>query len=299
MTPFLNELGKKLAEKWLSVLVLPGLLLLATTGVAVRLGHSSALDGRLLVKLVGQWAAAVARWPATGQAAGFAAALLASLAVGALVRAAADAVLRPIWFGNWPRPLATRATNRRAKRWRGLQGRLGELRAEAPPDSRSTELLHRLDRLSARRDRIALAAPSRPTFTGDRLAGTAARVRNQYGVDLASCWMRFWVVLPEDVRAELRTARQRLDDAIRRSTWAAAYLLPACAWWPAALPALVVGCAAWVQGRRAAVDHADLVESVVDVHVHELASELRLLDGDQRVDPETGAWLTRIARKGA
>src|SRR6185312_7274880 len=40
----LQELGKKLAEKWVTLLVLPGILLAATTLVALTLGHARALD---------------------------------------------------------------------------------------------------------------------------------------------------------------------------------------------------------------------------------------------------------------
>lgn len=299
MTPFLNELGKKLAEKWLSALVIPGLLLLITTSIAVHLGHSSALDGRLLVKLVNQWTATATRWPVAGQAAGFAVAMLGSIIVGALIRAVAEMLVRPIWFGDWPRPLAAYVTDRRKARWRELQDELGKLRANAPPENRSTELLRQMDRVSNRRDRIALAVPTRPTFTGDRLAGTAIRVRGQYGLDLVSCWLRLWVLLPEDIRTELRTARQLLDNAISGSTWAAAYLLLACVWWPAVLPAAVAGGITWNKGQRAAADHADLVESVVDIYVTKLAAELHIINNDQQVDPEIGEWLTRIVRKGA
>ncbi|MGV9538736.1 hypothetical protein ACWDR9_34460, partial [Streptosporangium sandarakinum] len=48
MTGFLDELGKKLAERWFTLLVLPGLVYLVFVAGAVTLGHSHAFDPAVL-----------------------------------------------------------------------------------------------------------------------------------------------------------------------------------------------------------------------------------------------------------
>lgn len=301
MNPFLDELGKRLAERWAAALVLPGLSLTAAAGVGALLGQGSALDWRLAVGRIGRTVAATARWSTLGQVAALVALALGSAILGAFVQACAEGLHR-LWVGDWPRvmrPLADRLIARRHSRWYDLQERLTARRAQVPPEQRSPDVLRDLDDLSDRRDRISLAAPSRPTFTGDRITATATRVRNQYGIDLAACWTRLWVVLPEDVRAELRTARGRLDTAVTLSAWAVCYAALACFWWPAVVVAAAVGLTAWRRGRRAADGLAELVESVVDVYLRKLAVELGALQPDQALDPGTGTGVTRIARKGA
>ena len=299
MTPFLNELGKRLAERWMATLVVPGVLFLATAVVAVVLGQGAALDGAKLASQAGRWTTDVSSWPLIGQGAALVGVVLGSVAVAAVVQAVSDGAMLRLWLGQWPRPLADRLTSRRAARWRRLLDEIAAHRAVAAHGQRAPEVLRSLEKLSARRDRIALAVPTTPTFTGDRLAGTAIRVRNQYGIDLVSCWMRLWVLFPEDVRAELRTARGRLDTAVTATTWAAAYAVLACVWWPAGVAAVAIWLVSWRRGRHAADDHAALVESTVDVFVPRLAVELGVAESVAPVDSETGARITRIARKGA
>ena len=67
MTSFYSELGGKLAEKWLALLVLPGLLLASTATVAFALGHSHALDWNELVRRVDEWARSVGERPPVAQ----------------------------------------------------------------------------------------------------------------------------------------------------------------------------------------------------------------------------------------
>ncbi|URN10988.1 hypothetical protein LUW77_00475 [Streptomyces radiopugnans] len=52
MGGLLSELGKKLAERWLSLLVLPGALYLAVLGTAALLGHGHPFDLRHLTHQV-------------------------------------------------------------------------------------------------------------------------------------------------------------------------------------------------------------------------------------------------------
>jgi hypothetical protein len=299
VAPVLDSLGQKLAEKWLSALAFPGLLFVAAAATGAVLGHGSALDRSALFERFGQWATKAGQWPTIGQLAVFAAIVLASVAVGTLVRVCADGAER-IWTGDWPavaRPLADRLTARRLRQWEEIQADITRLRERHPAHRRDEPDRRILDEHAARRDGIALAAPCRPTFTGDRMAATETRLRHQYGIDLASCWTRLWVVLPEDVRTELRTSRGRFDAAAAGSVWAGCYALLGCLWWPAAVAAVVTGLVAWRRGRRAVTVHADLVEATVDVYLKRLVEELGVDASGSPPDPRVGTALNRVARK--
>lgn len=301
MGSFLSELGTRLADRWLAQLVLPGLLLIGLSATGAVLGQAHALDWQDLHTHVTHALHTASGWTTSGQVLFFAAVLLCCAAIGGVVRAGSR-LARIAWSGQWPRwsaPLARRLTARRRRRWDALQAELTARRAEVPPRERSAQLLSELADLSRRRDRIAMAAPTRPTSMGDSLAAIGTRVLNQYGLDLSACWPRMWVLLPVDVRDELRTARARLDTAVAASVWAGAYAVLACFWWPAALIAVGTLLTAWARGRTAAADLAEMIESTVDVYLRRLAAELGVVAPDGPADRETGAIVTRIARKGA
>ncbi|MCX5334760.1 hypothetical protein [Streptomyces sp. NBC_00140] len=122
MTGFLAELGRKLAERWFTLLVLPGLAYLLVAAAAVRLGQSGWHDWRALwdgfTALTegdpGQQDSLVARAVLL-----ILAAVPVSAAVGALAQALAGPVERAL-CGPWPRPfttLSTRLTARRERAW--------------------------------------------------------------------------------------------------------------------------------------------------------------------------------------
>jgi len=56
MGGFLEELGKRLAERWLSLLVVPGFFYLAVAAGARALGQSHALDLFQLIRSIAAWA---------------------------------------------------------------------------------------------------------------------------------------------------------------------------------------------------------------------------------------------------
>src|SRR5688500_4127685 len=101
MTTVLAELGRKYVERWVGLLVLPGLLYVAGAVAAYRLGHAhwadpgrltslldpgGPLDGRSVSSV---WLAAVVVLPVLSAAAG-------------LVARGAAAVLGRLWFESWP-----------------------------------------------------------------------------------------------------------------------------------------------------------------------------------------------------
>lgn len=289
MTSFFSELGGKLAEKWLSLLVLPGLLLASTAAVAVALGHSHALNWNELVRRLDGWAVAVGGRPPVAQILLLIVVLLAAAGAGLVIRALSGLTQR-LWLGNWPSWSSTideKLIANRVENW-----------TEAHSKAR-VATGRRADQLAAERNQIAMAKPTRPTWMGDRVAAVDERVHNQYGVDLQSWWPRLWLILDDAPRAELRTARTAFDTATNQATWALGYLMVGLFWWPAVLVALGVGLTGWLRGRDAARTYADLIESTVDVYAAGLAVRLGMLVENKDFTIEVGAQVTELLRKGA
>ncbi|MCC8246710.1 hypothetical protein [Saccharothrix luteola] len=264
MNAFFGELGKRLAERWVSLLVLPGVLFLATAAVGALLGHAHALDVTRLVARVDGVTRDLGTRPPAAQLLVLAAVLLGSVAAGLVVRALCPVTWR-CFLGTRPRW----AARRRRRRWVRAHER-GE---------------------AAKRNRIALAAPTRATWTGDRLAAVEDRVHHQYAVDLKSWWARLWLVLDDSGRAELRAARAEAEAAVATTTWCVPYAVVGAFWWPAVVVAVCVAVVGWVRVRGAVEVYADLLEAVVDVHAGRLARELG-------APLTTGEEVTAAFRKG-
>jgi hypothetical protein len=293
MSSFFSELGKKLAEQWVALLVLPGLLMIVVAAIGITLGHRAALDWALLTEQAGAWAARRGAQPPVAQGMLLALILLAAAAVGLMINGLGG-FTRGCWLGLWPgwlRPVSRALVAHRERRWESADERVVHAREHQ-------RLAADIDRLAARRNRIALARPTRPTWIGDRIAATDARIYHQYQADLQSWWPRLWLILPEETRVELRAARADLDAAAVQASWALGYLLIAVIWWPAALAAAGLGLNGWARGRAAARTYAELLEATVDLHAATLATHLRLVGDDEPFTDQVGAKITRLLRKG-
>lgn len=320
MTAFLATLGGKLADTWLSLLVLPGLLYLAVMSAASVLGHGHPFDhGRLTGRIDTLAGGPAAHSP--GSVVLVAALVLAASAGVSRLAAALGGGVERLWLGDWPpplRPAARALTRRRAGRWSAADARYRQaLTARAlrvAADRRSARVLdaaedaapgtHRDDEavgtveLNQARNRIALTRPARPTWMGDRLIAADVRVHETYRIDLTSAWPRLWLLLPDTAHQEIQAARAALTAAARRAAWGLLYLLPALWWWPAALIVAVAWAGAWRQGRLAVDEFAELVEAAVDLHGRDLANALGI-PCEERLTTAEGLEITRILRKGA
>jgi hypothetical protein len=290
VTGLLADVGRQLAERWLSVLVLPGLLLVAVAAAGLLVGQGDALSADALVHAATD---TVRRVQDRGGAAVALAALTVLLTAGACGLAAQGLgrLVRAVWLGDWPRwaePARDRLVRRRSARWQESQLGL----EQAVSAGLDPSLFVR------RRNGISLAPPVRPTWMGDRVAGADERVFAEYRLDLAACWPRLWLVLPDDVREELRTASAALDAAAVLAGWAVLYAVASALWWPAAAVAVVVYATAWFRGRGAAGVVADLVESAVDLHGAALCAALGLAPAAV-LTPDLGEAVTSRCRKGA
>ncbi|MET9001798.1 hypothetical protein [Amycolatopsis sp. NPDC004169] len=292
MGGFFQELAKVLAQRWLSLLALPGAFFAAAVWPAATLGQAHALNPDSLVRRSGTAATAVKNLPAGAQILLVVAFLLAATGVGVAVQALAG-VTRRIWLGQWPRPLAAPLTRRRRARWSELVERRRVLERDSGDQDRIDAAAHRVNRL-------ALAEPGRPTWMGDRVHAVEAVALNRYGLDLAFGWPRLWLVLPDTVRTELGNAHAAFAAAVATGTWAVPYLVLGVFWWPALLVAVAAGLTGWLRGRSAITDLTSLAEAAVDLHARDLAVALGVTDpdGSGPLSLAEGERATGLIRKG-
>jgi hypothetical protein len=302
MVGFFEELAKKLAERWLTLLLVPGALFLGAVWVGVRLGHAYALSWtRLTTELAGA-TASLARQPGGTQAVLVGALLLGATGTGLVVQALAG-LTRAIWLGQWPRPFAfvrRPLVNSRRRRWQDRLAVRRALEKAHPQATRTAEQQEEITTAGARLNRLALAKPGRPTWMGDRMHGVEQISVNRYGLDLSFGWPRLWLMLPETARTEITATHTAFAAAVATGTWAWPYLVLAILWWPGALIAAGIGLTAWTRARSAMGDLAVLSESAVDLHGRLLATELGVADKDSTgpLTVEEGEQITAIVRKG-
>ncbi|MEU1550820.1 hypothetical protein [Nocardia sp. NPDC005745] len=302
MGTFFQELAKKLAERWVTLLVIPGAVFLATAGIGVRLGHRHALDytrSRAFIAEVSAW---IGRQSPGSQAVAMVAVLLAAAGVGLTVQAAAGAT-RTVWLGTWPRPLAPlqrRRVDSRRRRWHARVDRRHTLQQNYPHHARTPEQQHQIDIAAARINDLALTTPGRATWMGDRIHALESIAVDRYGLDLTFAWSRLWLVLPETTRTEITAANAAFVAATATGTWAWPYLLLSTLWWPAAVIGVGIGVTGWVRARAAVADLTTLSEAALDLHGRDLATALGVAEADRTgpLTPDEGRDLTRIIRKG-
>ncbi len=285
MTEFLGEIGKKLAERWVAFLAVPGFLYLAAVTAAVVLSQDHALDFPSLNRQITRWAGGATLRSAGGVLL-IVGAVLAGSVVAGLAVAALGRLTEIAWTVPGRRPPAKWLTD-----WRRTRSRKAKGVADNPASSQA-----QIRKAIARADRICLLDADRPTWLGDRLRVSEVRVQQTYGLDLNAAWPRLWLIVPDVVRTEISAARDSFSASARLIGWAVLYLVLAIWWWPAAPVALIVATAGVIKAHLAVGDLADLVESAVDLHSRALATHLgRAVTG--QVTAVTGAELTTLMRK--
>lgn len=302
MNNFLETLAGKLAERWLTFLILPGALYLAVAIAAARLGHVDWYR----IDLLRHDLTKIAAEPAAHSPGGIAlalAGLLAAAAVAGILDQALGSLFRKIWFAPSRGPLTRALTRRRARHWETADQRFREAtiaggEAQLAGEPGTAELIRQAEERATARNAIGLVRPTRPFAAGDRMAAADQRILDRYALDLTSVWPRLWLVLPDTTRAALQEANGAVAAAQRLAGWAIAYLLLAVLWWPAALVAAVILAVAWHQAVSATGTLADLLEAAIDVHGRTLARALGI-HSPGPLDQETGAEITALLRKGA
>ncbi len=284
MTGFLGEIGQKLADRWAALLAVPGLLFLAAVTATAVLGQAHALSYPDLSRKIAAWAASPAS-KSVGGTVLIVAAILAGSVVAGLAATAGGRFIEILW---------TLPGKRVPARWLADFRRNRSRKAKAVADTSTDPAA--VDKAIARADRICLIQADRPTWIGDRLRACRVRIERANGLDLNAAWPRLWLIVPDTVRTELGTARDAFTAAARLTAWAVLYLILGIWWWPAIIIALITGATAIIRAHQATGNLADLIESTVDLHSSDLATQL----GEQtpgQVSPVTGRRLTTQMRK--
>ncbi|MFC0041819.1 hypothetical protein [Actinomadura rayongensis] len=305
MTAFLGAIGAKLADRWVTALLGPGLLFLGAVALAARLGQTHALSARRLA----HWLDALAAQPAarsTGAVLVAAAGVLIGSAAAGLAATAAGNAVRRLW--NLPGRRLPWSLLRawRRRRWFAADEAVKAAAREydaaphsaarhAAPHSAARHAVA-ARRATDRRDAVCLVEPDRPTWIADRLRAAAERVRTTYGFGLDSAWPHLWSLASEPLRADVAAAQDAYERAALLFGWSLLYLVLAPWWWPALLIAAVTAATAWTKARTAADTVAVLVETTVDLHLRDLADRLGLAAGEP-VTARTGALIAaRLAK---
>jgi hypothetical protein len=277
VTTFLAEIGKRLAARWMELLVLPGALWAATAFAGEHLGHAHAFD----VAQLRSWLDQQANTPSSRS---FATVLLAAgaflalaAAVGLTASAAGSAVQRlrvlpgrrgvPRWmvtFRRW--------------RWRKATEKYKQaIAVSANPSAYGTDQgtadNHTLLR-KAKRAQLGDAYPLRPTWIADRFLSANTLADAKYGLDLELVWPRLWTLLPETLRGDLTAAQDAYSAASRLTAWGLLYLLLTFIWWPALAIGAVVLATGEMRSRSAASTLTDLIATSTDLHTGDLADKL-------------------------
>ncbi|WP_331768058.1 hypothetical protein [Embleya sp. NBC_00896] len=268
MSGLLTELGKRLADRWLTELLIPGALFCLLLWTATTLRHGAALDWR-------RWDTAAEKSISSLSGAEAAARVLVLLVAAGLVGVvgrALAAVLRGVWFAPWLRvPLGWIVRARRAWAvWRGAPGY------------------------------PVRYLPARPTWMGDRMRLLDERLDVQYGLRIGPLWSRLWVVLEDAERTPVTTAQADLVRASGQVVWGLAAMCLVWVWWPALLLGLCVSLLGIRRARAAVDNYAELVEALVDTSQRRIADlfGFALRDGTIHRD-DARQYITDRLRKGA
>lgn len=310
MNGFLSEFGKGLAGRLTTAVALPGLLFLGVVYYVFGLARWRPADGLLglfaahgaLLDLSGftRWSGrhltALAKAGTANIVVTVAVALLLVLAAGLSAQLAGWAVQR-MWLGAVP--FQKKLIRRRVERWNMLDAPLDDLVSPDTPSGGADDA--EVARLTARRNAVSLAVPTQPTWIADRFAAVSSRVEQTYGLDLDFAWPHFLLIAEDQGREEFLRSRDSFDRIARSAGWGVLYCLLGVFWYPSLLAGALVLLLAWRTGRSAAGQLAGTIEAIVDLHLHDLATALKLVPDD---DPapltvHTGREITRILRKGS
>ncbi|MGX1223454.1 hypothetical protein RKD42_004713 [Streptomyces ambofaciens] len=298
MGGLLTELSKKLAERWLTLLVLPGALYLAVAAAGHTLGQSSALDVERLTHAITHAARSPQVTTVGGQVVLLAAILAGAAATGLAAQSLGSVVERvalAAGWGAWPwlfGELAELHVARRQRRWDAARAQYEALRllerAPRPADRPRPRERHRA---AHRCERISVERPERPTWSGDRIHATAVRLDRDAHINLLILWPHLWLVLPDEIRGEIGRARAALTRAAVLGGWALLYLPLAWWWWPAVPLATTLVIISARRLRTASDTYATLLEASVRLHLTDLADKLRI--EEQPMGPSLGGAVMR------
>ena len=202
MTGFLAEVGSKLADRWVALLAVPGLVYLTVATIAGTLGQTRSLDYVALGEQITRWAQSP-----TVRSSGFTVIIVAAIVAGSCMAGFIASILGELTEILWTAP-----GRRLPARWLSASRQKRSANAKKVADDPAATP-QQVARAIAEADRICLVEASRPTWIGDRLRACGVRAQTAYGIDLAVAWPRLWLLLPPTVREEIGAVRVRCRSA--------------------------------------------------------------------------------------
>ncbi len=217
--------------------------------------------------------------------------LLATSIIAIIVLSASSLVVERLTLpvlrlleGYWPR-LVNRLWTKRIARW---HRKVQELQTLPPAPEATTDAIAAA---SAALRRFPPDDQLMPTRIGNIIRAGERRPATWYGLDAVIVWPQLWLVLPEQPRSDLTTARTQLNNAVTAWTWAVLSCVLGFLWLPALVVGLVVAFAIWRWWVPAAADtYATLVSAVFDTH------RFALYDALHYPRPTTSADEPRLGR---
>lgn len=289
---FWEALGKKLAERWLTVSAPAVVFWLG--GLAAWLvsrGGMSALSGP---------AAWLSRQPASAQIVTFAAVLLGVSGSGLLARYLGDQLLRLLQVGipaSVREPLTRRRRQRRVddeNAWQALAIRR-DAGGLAPGELRRYLVLDRGRRRQPDEDERRL------TRAGNILRAAELWVLGKYQMEPVAVWPRLWLLLPEHARQELIAARGAVVAATTAIIYGVAFLgFSVLTWWALPVGLATAALAYHVVLPARAQSLADLWEAAFDLYRFDLYRQLRWpLPASPQEEQSSGAQVTTFLWRGS
>jgi hypothetical protein len=138
-----------------------------------------------------------------------------------------------------------------------------------------------------------------PTRLGNILRSAERRIEAKYGLDPRICGARLWLLISNDVRESLSTARSALDIGARSFLWGGLFAIWAfLSWWALAV-AIVALLASYAWMVNAADEYGELLESAFDLFRFALYKSLCLrLPSESSEEPALGKLLTQFLWRG-
>jgi hypothetical protein len=286
---FWESIGEGAAEKWIEYVFSPAFFFWAGGALLYvwkRVGWQEAWDS-------------VNGWQVFQQVAAVIAGAIVLILSTLLMRQLRYGVLR-ILEGYWPGPFRTLAS--KLARWRGKRITQLEkdwnIRVAQKPDT--PEAQAELARLETLLHYVpADPADYKPTVLGNILRAGETAPYHKYGLDVVVCWPRLWLLLPDNARADLATARQSLDTLSELWFWGLLFVL-----WTFLTPWALLIAFLWMylayfllqQSARA---YADLLEAAFDLYRFALYEALHWpLPASLDEEPEAGKRLTEFLWRG-
>lgn len=245
MTAFLSSIGGKLAERWASAVLLPGVLFVMSVLCAAKLGHAHAFSA-------GRTQAAVEKFAGgSGVTVGIRlAVVLLGAATAVLIAKTVGQGVRTMWFGRWNGPVGRRLVRVRRRRAVAAAAKAGV-------------------------EPVPVYLPTRPTWIGERFRLVDVAIAAQYrGLRLGLVWPRLWVLLPDSARVPVQTANTEFQAASVVAGWGLLHLVVGAWWYPALIIGVGVFVVGWVRARGHAATLAVLIEATVDTHLSQLLANL-------------------------